>query len=77
MTLVQPPFVLDFAKTMLDDQPDFTEEKLAYWREEVAERFGAHESMVWAIHHVLWSRYGIYYHDLSVNNIRFAEDSEC
>jgi hypothetical protein len=41
MTIVRPPFVLDFADARLDEPAaDFSEEVLAQWEEDRAEIFG-------------------------------------
>lgn len=40
MTIVSPPFVLDFAGAYLDKAPDYPEEVMEQWRTEKAEQFG-------------------------------------
>ena len=40
MTIVSPPFVLDFADAYLDQPPTFSDEVLEEWREEKKEQFG-------------------------------------
>jgi hypothetical protein len=40
MTVVEPPFMLDFAGAYLGDAPDFSDEVLEQWQEEKAEQFG-------------------------------------
>ena len=40
MTIVRPPFLLDFADALLDEPPDFSEDVLRQWEEDKAEIFG-------------------------------------
>jgi hypothetical protein len=40
MTLVRPPYVLDFAGAYLDHAPSYSEEVMAEWEAEKAEQFG-------------------------------------
>jgi len=40
MTIVRPPFLLDFADARLDEASDFSEDVLRQWGEEKAEIFG-------------------------------------
>ena len=41
MTIVQPPFVLDFAGAYLDFPPQFSEEVWAEWERKNQEQFGS------------------------------------
>lgn len=49
MTIVSPPFVLDFAGAYLDQKPDYPPEVLADWMKEKAEQFGKRWQKVQAI----------------------------
>jgi hypothetical protein len=71
MTVVQRPFVLDFASAYLDRPPDFSEEVLADWRAEKQERFGDRWPEVQAILGFLESL-GIFQIDVSPGNISFG-----
>ena len=75
MTIVSPPFVLDFAGAYLDQKPDYPPEVLADWMEEKAEQFGERWSKVQAI---MWafSRLGVYLADVKPGNIEFGGDNE-
>lgn len=73
MTVVAQPFILDFAGAFLDKAPEFSEEVFAEWRAEKQEQFVRrwHEVVV-AILGFL-ERYGIYFVDVSPNNIALPE----
>jgi hypothetical protein len=68
MTIVAPPFVLDFAKATLDRGPDFSEEVLADWHTTKAEEFGSRWPEVQAILRSL-EAHGIFMNDASPRNI--------
>ena len=71
MTIVSPPFVLDFAGAYLDRRPPFDEEIMAEWRAEKAEQFGDR----WPTVRLLMSSFvpfGIYLADVKPGNIEFA-----
>lgn len=70
MTLVKPPFVLDYASAYLDSCPDFTEEVWEDWRIKNAEQFGDD----WLVAQRILSEleeHGVYMLDPSPSNIRF------
>ena len=72
MSIVKPPFLLDFAQTRLDEEPDFPE-GIDEWWERVRERFDDEQFPI--VQSVFWElvqRYGIYYWDLKPGNIEFA-----
>src|SRR5438046_1386831 len=41
MTIVEPPYLLDFAGAYLDRAPDFSPEVIEQWREEKLDQFGS------------------------------------
>ncbi len=70
MSIVKPPFLLDFAQTTLDQPPDFDMEE--YWervRERFEDRFQLVESVFWELVH----KHGVYYWDLKPGNIEFGD----
>jgi hypothetical protein len=72
MSIVSPPFVLDFAGAYLDKRPVFPDDLLAEWQAEKAEQFGER----WPTVRLLMSSfvpYGIYLADVKPGNIEFAE----
>jgi hypothetical protein len=70
MSIVTPPFLLDFAGAYLDQQPDYSEEVIAEWLSEKAEQFGERWPKVQSILRQL-ERIGIYLADVNPGNIRF------
>lgn len=74
MTVVEPPFMLDFASAYLGDAPDFPEEVMEQWREEKLEQFGARWPEVESAVEWLRSRLGIQLLDIHPWNIAFLDD---
>jgi hypothetical protein len=70
MTIVTPPFVLDFAGARLDIPPDFPEEVWAQWETEKQEQFGTRWPEVCAVLDAL-KELGIYVLDVRPGNIMF------
>lgn len=71
MSIVRPPYVLDFAKASIDFPPEFPDEVMEEWRMRKAEEFGDRWPQVLAIMDELESRYGIFLLDLNSRNITF------
>ena len=71
MTIVTPPFVLDFAGAYLDAPPDYSAEVLGDWEQEKREQFGQDWPTVQAILRRLQG-FGVFLADVTPNNIRFA-----
>jgi hypothetical protein len=71
MTVVDRPFVLDFAGAYLDQAPDFSDEVVADWRADKQEQFGPRWPEVQAIVRVL-EGYGIFMEDVNPGNISFS-----
>ena len=70
MTIVSPPFVVDFGGAYLDQPPDYTPEVWEDWREQKSQDFEDH----WpAVEDILakFRTYGIYIADINPGNIRF------
>ena len=74
MSVVKPPFLLDFGKVHLDKRPDFPAESLQEWRDEMKELWEGHWPEVRLLLAAL-ERYGIYYLDAKPRNIMFAPSS--
>ncbi len=68
MSVVTPPYVLDFAGAYLDWSPDFSEEVMADWQADKQEQFGGQWPEVLRILACLES-YGIFMEDVSPSNI--------
>ena len=76
MTIVQPPFILDFAQSTIDEPHDFAEDVMEEWWERVAEQFGDRFQIVQELFFELQQKHGIYYFDLAPRNIHFREEDE-
>lgn len=74
MSIVQPPFLLDFGKVYLDTPPPYWNdaEIVADWHAEGRDNFGNRWSTVMSLIGVL-QKYGIYYVDPKPGNIMFAD----
>ncbi len=73
MTIVSPPFVLDFAGAALDRRPQWPEDVLEEWQAEKAEQFGDR----WPTVRLIMSSFvglGIYLADVKPGNIEFAAE---
>lgn len=72
MTVVQQPFVLDFAEVRLDFPIEFPDEVWTHWLEEKQEQFGERWPVV---ERVLWDfeSLDIYLLDVSPRNIAFRD----
>lgn len=72
MTVVQPPFILDFADAWLDDEePEFSDEVWADWNRKLDEDFGELAAEVRRMLAVLQS-HGVVLLDVHPGNIRFS-----
>jgi hypothetical protein len=74
MSVVQPPYLLDFASARLDEAVAFPDEVLDQWHAEKREQF---EDRWPAVELVLWElrdRHGIYLLDIHPGNITFEEE---
>lgn len=71
MTIVKPPFVLDFAGAHLDARPEFSEEIWADWEADKREKF---EDRWPQVQRVLdaFEALGVYLLDVSPSNITFG-----
>lgn len=74
MTIVRPPFVLDFASAYLDVPPDFPPEVIDEWQQTKQEEFGANWGQVVMLLEMLQEQFGIYLLDVHPGNITFGED---
>lgn len=75
MTIVQPPFLLDFASAQLDHPQEFPEDIMQEWAASKREEFGRNWPKVVGILHAL-ERLGIYMLDVHPGNIRFSNQPE-
>lgn len=73
MSIVSPPYLIDFGKVSIDAPPDFSDEVLADEEEQAAELFGENWPRVQSLMAHLQHFYGIYYLDPKPRNILFLE----
>jgi hypothetical protein len=73
MSIVTPPFILDFAKSDLDYTTSFPDHVMEEWRQQKIEEFEHHWPKVVLILGELENRYGIYMKDVHPRNICFAD----
>ncbi|MEX2671903.1 MAG: hypothetical protein WD294_07320 [Phycisphaeraceae bacterium] len=71
MSIVQRPYILDFAKATVDAPPDFPEEIMTEARQRWAERLGDRWPDVVAIMYEMQRKYRVYLLDPSPTNITF------
>ena len=74
MTIVSPPFLLDFGKVYLDSPPPYWDnsEIMSNWHVEGRENFGERWSKVLSL--IGWlQKYGIWYVDPKPGNIMFGD----
>lgn len=71
MDLVRPPFLLDFAGVLFQP-PDYSDETMELWREEVEFRFGRNAWLAFSIYGALM-KYGLYYMDLRPSNLNVKD----
>ena len=72
MTIVEPPFVLDFAGAYLEKRPEFTAEIWADWEAEKREQFETRWSEVRRVLDA-FEEMGVYLLDVSPGNIAFSQ----
>lgn len=73
MSIVAPPFVLDFAGARLDSPPDYPSDVLEEWEREKEEQFEDDWPIVRSVM-AEFECYGIYLSDLHPGNIRFRPE---
>ena len=73
MTIVRPPYILDFASSYLDRPPDFPAEHWEHWQQQRAEEFGEDWPTALRLYATMRRRWGIYHLDLSPRNVNFGD----
>lgn len=74
ITIVTPPFLLDFGGAYLDWPPEFTDEVMEHWANDKSEQFGKRWTSVQGILAVLRDVHGIYMLDVNPGNIMFDDE---
>jgi hypothetical protein len=75
MSIVSPPFILDFAGAYLNKKPPFDSEQMGEWEAEKSEQFGRRWREVRRAYYSFQS-FGIYLNDLKPGNVSFPGDDE-
>ena len=73
ISIVTPPFLLDFGKVDLDERTEFSPEVLAETEQQCVEYFGERWPTVKSAIYRL-ERYGIYYLDIRPGNVLFGDE---
>ncbi len=74
MTIVSPPFLLDFGDAVLDAAPEFPVDVIEEWHAEKTEQFGeARWDRVVTVIGILRAVHGIHLLDVNPGNIMFGE----
>ena len=71
MTIVSPPFLLDFASAYLDDPPDWPEDVVAQWHEDLRGRFEGRYDEVLGVLAELEGQAGVHLFDVHADNLKF------
>jgi hypothetical protein len=72
ISIVRPPYVLDFANSTLDWPPDFPQEAWDEWYRLREEEFGDNWPAALNIFNELQRRWGVFHMDFSPRNIAFV-----
>ena len=73
MSIVRPPYILDFASSFVDAVPDFPPEHWEHWQQQRAGEFGDDWPTALRLYATLRRRWGIYHLDLSPRNVNFGD----
>ena len=71
MSIVTPPFLLDFASAYLDDPPDWPEDVMEQWHNDLRGRFGERYDDVIDVLAELEGQAGIHLFDVHADNLKF------
>jgi hypothetical protein len=72
MTIVSPPFLVDFASAIFDEPPDFLEDEGHTFEDFIRQRFDDQAELVLDLYYELAARTGIYLPDMHSQNVKFA-----
>jgi hypothetical protein len=72
MTIVHPPFLVDFASAIFDEPPDFIEDEGHTFEDFIRSRFDEAAPMVLELYYELAARTGIYLPDMHSQNVKFG-----
>jgi len=72
ISIVQPPYIVDFASAYLDEPPDFGADRTEEAREKIRELFDDRANDVFSVLDQMQNAYGIWYFDAQPGNINFG-----
>lgn len=72
MSVVRPPYLIDFGKATVDDDQGWTDEQMSMWWDKVNDVFENDASVASSIFTQLRDKAGIYQWDLSPTNLHFG-----
>ncbi|MBC7782466.1 MAG: hypothetical protein H7144_01395 [Burkholderiales bacterium] len=75
MSIVTPPYLLDFANARLDVGPDFSPDVMADWWDRLRERFEDRFPIIESVYYELITRCRLYYQDFKQGNIEFESNA--
>lgn len=75
MTIVEPPYLLDFGKVYVNRPPPYRLSEMPNWHEKLREEFGEHSSKVYAVLSAL-RQLNIHYVDPRPGNINFGDEEQ-
>lgn len=73
MTIVNPPYLLDFGKSRVDSVEDFPDEVWSDWMQGLQDKFGSRFEDALNVFEVLKHRWGVYYLDINPYNLDFGD----
>jgi hypothetical protein len=74
MTVVNPPYILDFASAWLDKPPDFSREVINEWHDRLRESFGPRFPDIMSVLETLANEAGVFMLDIHPHNVKFEPD---
>src|SRR4051812_17420422 len=74
MSIVTPPYLLDFASAWLDTPPDFSREVINEWHDRLRESFGARFPDIMNLLETLANQAGGFMLDIHPHNVKFEPD---
>src|SRR5215208_5220217 len=74
MTVVNPPYIVDFASAWLDKPPDFSREVIDEWHQQLRESFGARFPDMMNVLETLANEAGVFMLDIHPHNVKFEPD---
>jgi len=71
MSIVHPPFVVDFASAVLDRPLEFPDDAIEEWHRRLEDQFGEYTADAHQVIDQLGKNFGVFLYDLHRHNIKF------